>query len=85
MKKKMIIIINKMACMHCAKTITKALEEQDNILKGRMVQITPQYEVLFKLKNNFKDYKVSDENTYLTINESQIILYNFDLQKFTNK
>lgn len=59
--------------------------EQDNILKGRMVQITLQYEVLFKFKSNFKDYKVSDENTYLTINESQIILYNFDLQKFTNK
>lgn len=36
MKKKMIIKINKMACMHCAKTITKALEEQDNILKVKV-------------------------------------------------
>lgn len=36
MKKKMIIKINKMACMHCAKTITETLEKQDNILKVKV-------------------------------------------------
>lgn len=36
MKKKMIIKINKMACMHCAKTITAALEEQENVLKVKV-------------------------------------------------
>lgn len=33
MKKKMIIKINGMSCMHCANTVTTALENIDNIIK----------------------------------------------------
>ena len=36
MKKKMIIKINKMSCMHCAKTITEAIENQENVLKVKV-------------------------------------------------
>lgn len=36
MKKKMIIKINGMSCMHCANTVTTALENIDNIIKVKV-------------------------------------------------
>lgn len=36
MKKKMIIKINGMVCMHCAKTVTETLEKQENVLKVKV-------------------------------------------------
>ena len=36
MKKKMIIKINGMSCMHCAHTVTNALENIDNIIKVKV-------------------------------------------------
>lgn len=36
MKKKMIIKIEGMSCMHCAKTVTETLKKQDNVLKVKV-------------------------------------------------
>lgn len=36
MKKKIIIKINGMSCMHCANTVTTALENIDNIIKVKV-------------------------------------------------
>jgi len=48
-------------------------------MKTQGVFVTPSYELLLKLKIKDFNYEVIDNNTY--INNEEIIIYNFDINK----
>ena len=63
----------------------KLRSDKGNILKGRGIQIMPQYEILFKVDLGNMDYKIVNEDTILNFNNNSIIFYNFNITDFIEK
>ena len=59
--------------------------ERDNPMKSRVMQIVPQFEVLFKIDLSNMNYKIEDEDTIININNNKVTLYNFNLKNFIEK
>lgn len=54
------------------------------ILKGREIHELPVYELIFKFDLNDIIYEVDEDNTIVKIAKSELILFNFDLNKVKN-
>lgn len=54
---------------------------KNNILRGRGIDIQPDYLLELSLPLNKISYVVEEGNTYINYKETEVIIYNFDLTK----
>ena len=59
--------------------------DKNNLVKSSGIQTMPEYEVLFKVPLDNMNYKVSEEDTLLNIDGSDVTLYNFNIKDFIEK
>lgn len=59
--------------------------DKNNPIKSSGIQTMPEYEVLFKVPLDNMNYKVSEEDTLLNIDGSDVTLYNFNIKDFIEK
>ncbi len=52
-------------------------------LRGRGVQVLPDYELLFQISLKELTYNVEDQNFILLINNEKVNCYDFNLEEFT--
>ena len=55
-----------------------------NILIGRGIQIQPEYYLELTIPLTNLDYSVEDNNTYIMFNDTDIVIYNFNIEEFLN-
>ncbi len=58
---------------------------KDNVLKGRVVQVLPEYELLWKIPLEDLTYKIEDDHLLILINNQKIDCYDFDIEEFLKK